>query len=86
MEIVLLVQLLDPHPSEVAAKLLNRKTLQDYGQQFNMIAASWINFMIHDWIDHLENLNEVLRASIDISVDTVPGDGLKSFTSACPLF
>lgn len=38
--------------------------MQDYGQQFNMIAASWINFMIHDWIDHQENLDEVLRTYI----------------------
>lgn len=53
------VQLLDPHPSVVAAKLLSRTELKDYGKQFNMIAAAWINFMIHDWIDHLENLTKV---------------------------
>lgn len=51
-------QLLDPHPSVVAAKLLSRTELKDYGKQFNMIAAAWINFMIHDWIDHLENLTK----------------------------
>ncbi|KAJ0657040.1 putative heme peroxidase superfamily, heme peroxidase, animal-type [Helianthus annuus] len=38
----------------VATKLLARKQLIDTGKQFNMIAASWIQFMIHDWIDHLE--------------------------------
>ena len=52
----------DPHPSVVAAKLLSRREIQDYGSQFNMLAASWINFMIHDWIDHLENLKEVRTA------------------------
>ena len=52
----------DPHPSVVAAKLLSRRKLQDCGNQFNMLAASWINFMIHDWIDHMENLDEVRSA------------------------
>ena len=52
----------DPHPSVVAAKLLGRRKMQDYGNQFNMLAASWINFMIHDWIDHMENLDEVRSA------------------------
>lgn len=61
-------QILDPHPTAVAAKLLNRKTLQDYGQQFNMIAASWINFMIHDWIDHQENLDEEVEVTAPSSV------------------
>lgn len=61
-------QQLDPHPSVVAAKLLNRKKLQDYGQQFNMIAASWINFMIHDWIDHQENLDEEVEVTAPSSV------------------
>eukprot|EP01018_Ginkgo_biloba_P040389 Gb_41148 [translate_table: standard] len=28
--------------------------MQDTGKQFNMWAASWIQFMIHDWVDHLE--------------------------------
>lgn len=57
--VTLSVQLLDPHPSVVAAKLLSRTQLQDDGKQFNMLAAAWINFMIHDWIDHLEDLSEV---------------------------
>ena len=55
-----IVQLLDPHPSVVATKLLSRKELQDYGKQFNMLAASWINFMIHDWIDHLEDTEQMV--------------------------
>ncbi|KAG0629667.1 hypothetical protein M758_1G120800 [Ceratodon purpureus] len=61
-------KLLDPHPSAVAAKLLSRTELQDYGKQFNMIAAAWINFMIHDWIDHLENLNEEVEITAPSSV------------------
>lgn len=62
---------LDPHPSVVAAKLLNRRELQDYGKQFNMLAASWINFMIHDWIDHQENFDEVQNYMF---IDAIAGD------------
>ncbi|KAI9114063.1 hypothetical protein K1719_015314 [Acacia pycnantha] len=51
--------LLDPHPTVVASKLLARKKFIDTGSQFNMIACSWIQFMIHDWIDHLEDTEQV---------------------------
>ncbi|XVF09505.1 hypothetical protein REPUB_Repub07fG0098900 [Reevesia pubescens] len=65
--------LLDPHPSVVATKLLARKKIIDTGEQFNMIASSWIQFMIHDWIDHLEDTQQVeLRAPYE-------------FASGCPL-
>lgn len=65
--------LMDPHPSVVATKLLARKKFIDTGEQFNMIATSWIQFMIHDWIDHLEDTQQVeLRAPHEIA-------------SACPL-
>ncbi|KAI5084392.1 hypothetical protein GOP47_0000561 [Adiantum capillus-veneris] len=47
----------DPHPTLVATKLLARKTLVDNGTQFNMLAAAWIQFMIHDWVDHEEDMN-----------------------------
>ncbi|XP_059310214.1 alpha-dioxygenase 1-like [Lycium ferocissimum] len=43
-----------PDPVVVATKLLARKKFVDTGKQFNMIAASWIQFMILDWIDHLD--------------------------------
>ncbi|KAI5382566.1 alpha-dioxygenase 2 [Lathyrus oleraceus] len=66
--------LLDPHPAVVASKLLARKSFVDSGDQFNMIACSWIQFMIHDWIDHLEDTEQV-----ELSV---PDEG---FTSGCPL-
>lgn len=52
-------QLLDPHPAVVATKLLARKKFIDNGKQFNMIACSWIQFMIHDWTDHLEDSKQV---------------------------
>lgn len=43
----------------VATKLLARKQFIDTGKQFNMIAASWIQFMIHDWINHLESTQQI---------------------------
>ena len=55
------VQLLKPDPMVVATKLLARRTYKDTGKQFNVIAASWIQFMIHDWIDHLEDTKQVLN-------------------------
>ncbi|KAJ7970295.1 alpha dioxygenase [Quillaja saponaria] len=68
--------LLDPHPTLVASKLLERKDFKDTGKQFNMIASSWIQFMIHDWIDHLEDTEQVeIRAPDEIS----SGCPLKSF-------
>ncbi|XP_065876998.1 alpha-dioxygenase PIOX-like [Euphorbia lathyris] len=48
-----------PDPMVVAAKLLARKEMIDTGKQFNVIAACWIQFMIHDWIDHLEDTNQI---------------------------
>ncbi|KAG5240279.1 alpha-dioxygenase [Salix suchowensis] len=48
-----------PDPMVVATKLLARKKFIDTGKQFNMIAASWIQFMIHDWIDHMEETQQI---------------------------
>lgn len=50
---------MDPHPTVVAEKLLARKKYVDCGEQFNMIACAWIQFMIHDWVDHLEDTDQV---------------------------
>ncbi|KAK9071708.1 hypothetical protein SSX86_008137 [Deinandra increscens subsp. villosa] len=51
--------ILKPNPMKVATKLLARKQFLDTGKQLNMIAASWIQFMIHDWMDHLESTKQV---------------------------
>ncbi|MCL7027661.1 hypothetical protein MKW94_026424 [Papaver nudicaule] len=53
--------------------LLRRKNYKDTGKQFNMIAASWIQLMIHDWIDHLEETNQIELAAP------------KEVASQCPL-
>ncbi|XP_059670197.1 alpha-dioxygenase PIOX-like [Cornus florida] len=52
-------KLMKPDPIVVATKLLARRKFVDTGKQFNMIAASWIQFMIHDWIDHMEETKQV---------------------------
>ncbi|KAH7846780.1 hypothetical protein Vadar_018062 [Vaccinium darrowii] len=61
-------KLLKPDPMVVATKLLARRKFIDTGKQFNMIAASWIQFMIHDWIDHLEDTNQIeLKAPREVA-------------------
>ncbi|KAI3722332.1 hypothetical protein L2E82_33365 [Cichorium intybus] len=61
-------KLLKPDPMIVATKLLARKQFIDTGKQFNMIAASWIQFMIHDWIDHLESTQQIeLKAPAEVA-------------------
>ncbi|WMV17513.1 hypothetical protein MTR67_010898 [Solanum verrucosum] len=62
-------KLKNPDPMVVATKLLARRKFIDTGKQFNMIAASWIQFMIHDWIDHLEDTQQIeeLRAPEEVA-------------------
>ncbi|MCE0481658.1 Alpha-dioxygenase 1 [Datura stramonium] len=65
-----------PDPMVVATKFLARRKFVDTGKQFNMIAASWIQFMIHDWIDHLEDTHQIeLRAPEEVASECP----LKSF-------
>ncbi|XP_042965102.1 alpha-dioxygenase 2-like isoform X3 [Carya illinoinensis] len=73
--------LLEPHPTVVATKLLARKEFIDNGDQFNMIACSWIQFMIHDWIDHLEDTEQVEISALDqeISSSECPLNSFKFF-------
>ncbi|KAF8022568.1 hypothetical protein BT93_F0165 [Corymbia citriodora subsp. variegata] len=68
--------LMDPHPSVVASKLMARKEFIDHGKQFNMIACSWIQFMIHDWVDHMEETEQVEIKAPDEVAKECP---LKSF-------
>ncbi|MQL86595.1 hypothetical protein Taro_019124 [Colocasia esculenta] len=53
-------QLTDPDPFVVATKLLERRNFINTGKQFNVIASAWIQFMIHDWVDHLEDTNQCM--------------------------
>lgn len=53
-------QLLTPNPREISCKLLSRPTGADGRPAMqavpflNLLAASWIQFMTHDWINHGE--------------------------------
>ncbi|KAI3722328.1 hypothetical protein L2E82_33361 [Cichorium intybus] len=61
-------KLLKPDPMVVATKLLARRQIIDTGKQFNIIAASWIQFMVHDWIDHLETTQQIeLKAPQEVA-------------------
>ncbi|KAK4712545.1 hypothetical protein R3W88_007058 [Solanum pinnatisectum] len=67
------MQLKKPDPMVVEMKLLARRKFIDTGKQLNIIAASWIQFMIHDWIDHMEDTNQMKL------------DAPKEVASQCPL-
>ncbi|XP_057983279.1 alpha-dioxygenase PIOX-like [Malania oleifera] len=69
-------EVLKPDPMVVATKLLARRKMIDTGKQFNMIAASWIQFMIHDWIDHLEDTKQM---ELSAPREVANGCPLKSF-------
>lgn len=68
--------LLDPHPTIVATKLFERREYIDCGKQLNMIACTWIQFMIHDWIDHMEDTKQMELRAPDEVAEMCP---LKSF-------
>ncbi len=44
--------ILDPNPREVSLKLLQRKEFIP-ASTLNVLAAAWINFMVHGWFDHI---------------------------------
>ncbi|VXB99095.1 Animal haem peroxidase [Pseudomonas sp. 8AS] len=46
--------LLSPNPREVSNLLMARGEFKP-APSLNFIAASWIQFMVHDWVDHGEN-------------------------------
>ncbi|MEQ1876531.1 MAG: peroxidase family protein [Bdellovibrionia bacterium] len=48
------VQMLNPNPRLVSEKLLARREFQP-AEGLNMLAAVWIQFMTHDWFNHVEN-------------------------------
>jgi hypothetical protein len=71
----------DPHPQLVAQKLLARRPQENNpsgflpaGMQLNVMAAAWIQAMIHDWQDH------ELCQDLDKRVELAHGTARK-----CPL-
>jgi Animal haem peroxidase len=49
--------ILTPNPRTVSLELLARDTFQPVGI-LNMLAAAWVQFMIHDWFSHGKNQKE----------------------------
>ncbi len=43
-----------PDVQMVAQRLLAREEFKPAGNQLNIIAASWIQAMVHDWIGHFD--------------------------------
>ncbi|HMQ90431.1 MAG TPA: peroxidase family protein, partial [Flavilitoribacter sp.] len=55
-------QLMTPNPREVSRKLLTRPGQMKEVPFLNLLAACWIQFENHDWINHGENaVNELLE-------------------------
>ena len=48
---------LAPNPREVSLELLTRDTFQPV-TILNMLAAAWVQFMVHDWFSHGKNSKE----------------------------
>ncbi|XP_076954362.1 alpha-dioxygenase PIOX-like [Bidens hawaiensis] len=72
--------LLKPTPMEVATKLMERKEFIDTGKQLNLIAVSWIQFMTHDWMDHLESTEQFeLKASYENAAYQCPLNSFKFY-------
>jgi alpha-dioxygenase len=53
----------DPHGSPdvqmVAQRLLAREEFKPAADQLNIMAAAWIQAMVHDWINHLDSDRDV---------------------------
>ena len=50
-------KLMTPNPADVSRKLFTRDEFKPVGF-LNMLAASWIQFMNHDWLTHGKNLEQ----------------------------
>ncbi|CAL5032150.1 unnamed protein product [Urochloa decumbens] len=72
-------ELMRPDPFVVATKLLARREYKDTGKQFNILAAAWIQFMVHDWMDHMEDTKLLDWMLFDL--ESAP----KEVANVCPL-
>ncbi|HEY9823859.1 MAG TPA: peroxidase family protein, partial [Stenomitos sp.] len=57
-------QLLTPNPRAVAQALMTRKSFQPV-LQLNLLAAAWIQFMIHGWFFHEADSNQSVAIEVD---------------------
>lgn len=56
----------EPSPYEVSERLLRRGDAFKPAEPINLLAAAWIQFMVHDWMDH-GRARDGLRVRIDES-------------------
>ncbi len=49
--------LLTPNPRDVSNSLLAREEFKP-ATSVNFLASAWIQFMVHDWVDHGDNIDE----------------------------
>ena len=61
--------LLDPNPREVSEALLARNGRMQEATILNLLAASWLQFMVHDWMSHGKGVRDER-----IEVPLPPGD------------
>lgn len=66
-----LKNLMNPNPRLISYKLMTRKKLKEI-PFLNLLAASWIQFMTHDWFSH--DQNEALPPYYSVPATGLPGD------------
>jgi zinc transporter ZupT len=69
-----------PNPRMVADRLLQRDAFIP-ATSLNILAAAWIQFQVHDWVDHARNPLGVN----DVVVPLRPGSGWRSSVNATPV-
>jgi hypothetical protein len=70
--------LLNPNPRIVSRELMTRETFQP-ATILNLLAAAWIQFMVHDWFVHKRS-----SAADGIEIPRVPGDDWSDPTMKVP--
>ena len=71
-------RLMDPSPREVSRRLLARRDFAPV-PHLNLLAAAWIQFMVHDWLSHGKNDKSVM-----LEVPLKDGDDWPSPTMRVP--
>jgi len=62
-------RLLTPNPRRVSLELLTRRGATKEVPFLNLLAASWIQFQVHDWVSHGENLERPDIIEIPLNED-----------------
>src|SRR5919106_3040205 len=56
--------ILHPNPREVSRKLLTRERFRP-AKSLNLLAAAWIQFQVHDWINHKRSKREYIEIPLE---------------------